>query len=462
MYDLIDRVWNDSAVPSLEEYVRIPNQSPGFDTDWESNGLLTRAAEHVAEWCRANGPDALQIELFHSEGRTPLIFMELDGDGEGTVLLYGHVDKQPPMLPWDEGLDPYDPVIRDGRLFGRGAADDGYAAYASVLALRALAGSGAEFGRCVIVVEACEESGSHDLPAWLDELRPRIGDPDLVVCLDSGCGNFDQLWVTTSLRGAVIGHLSVDVLTEGVHSGDAGGVVPDSFRIVRSLLDRVEDARTGEILLESCRSEIPEERSEQAVDAAAAIGLRLTGRFPWAGDTASSATGADAVLNRTWRPSLAVLGADGLPTADRAGGVLRPATRLVVSVRTPPTADADAVAAELHETLTTDPPYGATVTFERGFCASGWSAPATQPWLTDALEAASRRHFGAPLLSMGEGGTIPFMSMLADEFPEAQFLITGVLGPNSNAHGPNEFLDLDYARRLTCCVTDVIAAHATR
>jgi acetylornithine deacetylase/succinyl-diaminopimelate desuccinylase-like protein len=460
---LVSHFWTSSAVPSLEDYVRIPNQSPAFDVDWAKNGLLDRAVHHVADWCRAEVPNGTSVDLLQLGDLTPMIVMELIGRGaaaDRTVLLYGHVDKQPPMDGWRDDLGPYDPVVHDGKLYGRGGADDGYAAYACVTALRALVASGRDRARCVVLIEASEESGSPDLPVWLDHLADLIGVPDLVVCLDSGCGNYEQLWATTSLRGLVGGALTVEALTEAVHSGDAGGIVPDTFRIARSLLARVEDAQTGGVLLPAAAVEIPAERRVQAAAAASALGSELVTRFPWV-DGVEPPTDdlVDAVLARTWRPSLAVHGADGLPPVAEAGNILRPSTRLRLSVRIPPTSDANAVQEQLASALTTDIPQGVRVTFDPDFVASGWEAPPLAPWLSTALEEASQHHFDRPACFMGEGGTIPFMAMLGERFPEAQFFITGVLGPGSNAHGPNEFLHLDYARRLVSCVADVLAVH---
>ena len=379
------------------------------------------------------------------------------------MLLYGHLDKQPEMTGWREGFGPWTPVVREGRLYGRGGADDGYAVFAALAAIRELSAGGRPHARCAILIECCEESGSYDLPAYLEALSSRIQAPSLVVGLDSGCGSYDRLWGTSSLRGLVNGVLSVDVLDEGVHSGDASGVVASSFRIARSLLDRIEDARSGEIRERAFHAEIPEERRRQAEHAAEVICEQVWRKFPFvAGMRPMRSDVTELVLSRTWRPMLAVTGADGLPTPANAGNVLRPRTQLVLSLRLPPTLDAGAAAQRMKQILESDPPYGAMVRYEAGQAATGWHAPASERWLEHALETASQRYFGQPAMWMGEGGTIPFMAMLGAKFPQAQFFITGVLGPHSNAHGPNEFLHLDYAKRLTACVADVLAAHAER
>jgi len=456
----VEATWHDSIVPALEEYIRIPNESPAFDPEWRAHGHMERAAEHVANWMQAYGPPAMQVEIVRLPGRTPLIFAEIPGTGTETVLLYGHIDKQPPMTGWLDGLGPWTPVLADGRLYGRGGADDGYAAFAAVTAIRALEECELPHARCVLVIEACEESGSFDLPAYIEHLRARIGTPSLVVCLDSGCGNYEQLWITTSLRGLLGGTLRVSTLTEGVHSGKASGIVPSSFRIARSLLDRLEDATTGEIRPRDLHVQIPADRRDQARAAAAVLGTKLHEEFPFQPGAQPAATDvAELILNQTWRPQLEIIAADGLPDLRHAGNVLRPFTALKLSLRLPPTLDARTAATVVKDLFVTDPPAGARVEFTGEQGSDGWNAPPLAPWLAAAAQEASREAFGRDACYVGEGGTIPFMSMLGQRFPTAQFMITGVLGPRSNAHGPNEFLDVKTGIKLTACVARVLAAH---
>jgi acetylornithine deacetylase/succinyl-diaminopimelate desuccinylase-like protein len=457
----VDSTWETSIVPALTRYIAIPAKSPAFDAAWERNGHLERAVALAAEWIEAQRIDALRMEVVRLPGRTPVLLLELAGTADATVLLYGHLDKQPEMTGWSEGLAPWTPVRRGDRLYGRGGADDGYAVFAAVTALRVLREQRIAHARCVVLIETCEESGSFDLPFYMDHLRERIGEPGLVVGLDSGCGNYQQLWCTTSLRGIAAGALRVRVLDEGVHSGDAGGIVPSSFRIARRLLDRLEDAATGAILPRAFHAEIPAQRVEQAHAAAEVLGAILHERFPLARDTQpTSRDGVELVLDRTWRPVLEVTGAGGLPALPDAGNVLRPETTLKLSLRLPPTVDAALATRHLAGVLVADAPYRADVAFVPDAPADGWNAPATAPWLDAALHGASQDWFGRPAVAMGEGGTIPFMAMLGARFPNAQFVITGVLGPGANAHGPNEFLHSPTAKCLSGCVAQVLAAHS--
>ncbi len=459
----VGQLWDEEIVPRLIDYIRIPCKSPHFDPDWARNGHIESAVRLAESWCKAQPVQKLRVEVVRLEGRTPVLLFETPGDAPGTVLMYGHLDKQPEMTGWRDAFGPWIPVLHEGRLYGRGGADDGYAVFASLAAVRALEEQRARHARIVGIIECCEESGSYDLPAYLEALAPRIGTPDLVIGLDSGCGNYDQLWVTTSLRGIAAGTLTVEVLTEGVHSGDASGVVPSSFRIARLLLERIEEAGTGRIVPKEFHCEIPAERREQAAAAGRVLRNAIWKKFPFAGKTRPMTEDpADAVLNRTWRPFLSVIGADGMPAIKDAGNVLRPMTALKLSLRIPPLVDGKRATEDMKRILEADAPEGAIVRFDPDQGATGWNAPATAPWLKEAVEKASQAAFHKPAVMMGEGGTIPFMAMLGQRFPDAQFLITGVLGPHSNAHGPNEFLHLSYAKKLTACVAQVIAAHAAR
>lgn len=461
--DFVDRLWDESILPTLCDYVRIPNKSPNFDPDWAAHGHMDRAAELLADWCRRQPIGGMTVEIVRLEGRTPLIFIDIPGKSGETVLFYGHLDKQPEFDGWSEGLSPWEPVIRDGRLYGRGGADDGYAVFGSLAAVRAVQDQGLPHARCVVLIEGCEESGSFDLPYYIDHLEDRIGTPGLVVCLDAECGNYDQLWCTTSLRGNLIGTLRVDVLTEGVHSGAASGIVPSSFRLLRVLLDRLEDPRTGRTRLPVMAAEIPDSRRRQAAAAAAVLGESVYRRFPWAGGTHPDSEDAlELLLENTWGASLSVTGAEGLPPLGAAGNTLRPWTALKLSFRLPPTVDPQRAAEAVQAVLDREPPQGAKVSFTVQSAMGGWNAPPVAPWLEASMQAASRTYFGREALYMGTGGSIPFMGMLGEKFPGVQFLVTGLLGPHSNAHGPNEFLHIAKGKRLTACVARVLADHYRR
>jgi acetylornithine deacetylase/succinyl-diaminopimelate desuccinylase-like protein len=462
----VEERFRASITPTLIDYIKIPNKSPMFDREWKAHGHMDKAVELLSGWAKQHLPDGATLEVVRLGDRTPVIFMDVPATGGhkgDTVLLYGHLDKQPEMTGWREGLGPWTPVMEGERLYGRGGADDGYAIFASLTAVGALRKDNIPHARCVILIEACEESGSFDLPAYIDHLAPRIGTPSLVVCLDSGCGNYDQLWCTTSLRGLVIGTLEVSLLTEGVHSGDGSGVIAESFRVARTVIERLEDAATGAIKPSELSVQIPKQRVLQAARAAEVIGDEIWTKFPvQPGVSPVTKDPAELILNRTWRPALAITGADGLPAIADGGNVLRPRTAFKLSLRIPPTLDAKGAEAKVKALLEKDPPYGAKVAFSGSGANAGWDAPALAPWLEEAIDRGSQRHFGRPVAMMGEGGSIPFMGMLGEKFPAAQFLITGVLGPGSNAHGPNEFLDLPTARKLTLVVADVLAEHANR
>ncbi len=466
----VDHVWDTDVLPSLMEYIRIPCVSVHFDPDWRAHGHLDQAIEHIRTWCAGRDIAGLSVEVLELPGRTPLILIEVPaflpdshtaptGD---TVLLYGHCDKQPEMVGWRDDLGPWKPVLEGHKLYGRGGADDGYAAYAALLAIESAQLAGLPHARCVVLIEAAEESGSPDLPVYIESFVDRIGSPSLVVCLDSGCLDAKRLWVTTSLRGLAAGTLRVEVLREGVHSGAASGVVPSTFRIIRQLLDRIEDAETGRVLLPRLHVDIPADRRAQIEETASEF--TIGDDFPWVHDHVQpmETDPVEQLLATTWRPTVSYIGSEGMPEVAKAGNVLRPQTTLQVSVRLPPTCDPAVALDELTQALTADPPYDAKVEFLDAHAGPGWNAPEFAPWLDAALTEASITAFGEPHRAFGEGGSIPFMGMLGERFPEAQFVVTGALGPDSNAHGPNEYLDVTTARRITRVVAHLLHSHATR
>lgn len=468
--DHATRAWDGDIVRQLTDYIRIPAKSPTFDGDWAAHGHIETVLRNAASWVEAQKVPGLTLEIVRLPGRTPVLFFEVAATRAAsaqTVLMYGHLDKQPEFSGWRHDLGPWTPKYEDGKLYGRGGADDGYAVYASIAAVQALKSQNVPHPRIVGLIETCEESGSYDLLPYVDALRPRLGEVALVICLDSGAGNYDQLWLTTSLRGMASGVLRVEILTEGVHSGDASGLVPSSFRILRQVLDRLEDSATGRLLPASFHCEVPPERLAQARATAAILGDEVYKRFPWAHYDCGGATAfalptttepVQALLNRTWTPTLSVTGAEGFPALKDAGNVLRPYTAFKLSLRLPPLVDAAQAVQQMKALLEDNAPYQAKVTFESGGGATGWNAPDTAPWFEQALDAASQAHFGARCGYIGQGGTIPLMNLLSQGFPKSQMMVCGVLGPRSNAHGPNEFLHVPYAKKLTAAVAQVMAS----
>ena len=427
---------------------------------------MQRAVDLIAGWCRNRPIPGLTLEVHQLPGRTPLIVVEVPASGGGpaddTVLLYGHLDKQPEMEGWRDGLGPWTPVLEGDRLYGRGSADDGYAAFASLTAIEAIHAAGGATARCVVLIEASEESGSPDLPAYVEALADRIGRPSLVVCLDSGCIDYDRMWVTTSLRGLAGGVLSVDIVTEGLHSGDVSGMIPSSFRIGRSLLSRIEDEVTGDILLPALEVEIPADRVREA--AGDGGGGRLARR--------------PLPVRRRCRPDHRRRGraapVENVATGAERGRCRRPPARRPGRQRASAAAPVSSCRCACPRRATRSAPSRRCVRRSspirrtaRESRSPAWSRLRVErtefaPWLVDALDAASTATFGEPSRKFGEGGTIPFMGMLGERFPDAQFVITGVIGPDGNAHGPNEYLHIPTARRITGAVALLLDAHARR
>jgi len=454
--DYVNQFWDDHITPTLVDYIRIPNKSPDFDPNWIENGHMAAALDLAKAWVEDHKPDPSTVHVFQQDNRTPLILIDCPGEVKGKILMYGHLDKQPEMEGWRDGFGPWTPVMEGDKLYGRGGADDGYAMFAATAAVRSLKDQGIKHPRILILIEFSEESGSPDLPFYMDHCSAIIGAPDLVVCLDSGAGNYKQFWTTTSLRGLIGCTVRVDVLTEGVHSGSASGLVPSSFRVLRQLLSRLEDEKTGSILLDALTVKIPGHRVEDAKAVIAALDGEVE-KFPWHGSMDSTTEDpVEGTLKRTWKPALSIVGMDGVPAVKDGGNVLRPYTALRLSMRIPPTLDKKIAVDAMRKALTNDPPYNASVEVKFDEPATGWNAPALEPWLADAMQEASQTYFNKPALSMGEGGTIPFMAMLGEKFPQAQFVITGILGPQSNAHGPNEFIHIPYAKKLTACIASIL------
>ena len=462
--DYIENAWKTAIVPALAQYIRIPCLSPAFDAEWETNGHLDRAVTLMLDWVRQELrriPDA-SAEVVRLLGRTPVILVEIPGAGDEAVLVYGHLDKQPEMTGWAQGRAAWIPTLEGDRLYGRGGADDGYALFSAVVAVLALHDGGLEHARMTILIEGCEESGSGDLPHYLEHLAARIGEPSVVIALDAGSPSYDQLWLTTSLRGQVTGTLTVRVLNEGVHSGDAAGVVPSSFRIARRLLSRLEDADTG-VIVDDFHTPIPQARRQQALAAGTSLGAAFSSQLPFANDThAVSNETAELILNRTWRPQLSITGMDGLPATAHAPAVMQPAIALKLSLRLPPTLDPEIAAARLKSILELHPPYRCEASFRIDMTSRGWHSHELQPWLARTLESASLAAFGASTAMIGGGGGIPFLALLGEKFPRTQFVVMGVLGPQSNAHGPNEFLHIPTAKRITAVVAQIALAAGQR
>jgi acetylornithine deacetylase/succinyl-diaminopimelate desuccinylase-like protein len=457
--------WTNDVLPSLSGLVEIPALSPAFDADWAKTGQLKAAIDHVQAWITARELPGATIEVVELDGRTPILLVDVPAtpgaEDKGTALLYGHLDKQPPVGGWSEGLGPWKPVVKDGRLYGRGAADDGYAGYAATTALEAIHAAGGAHARAVVILETGEESGSPDLPAYLEHLTEKLGRVSFVVCLDSGGNDYERIWLTTSLRGMVQVHVNVRVLDSSQHSGLASGIVPSSFRVLRVLLDRIENAETGGIVLDALNVEVPENRLAETRASADVAPGAVQKTFPLVeGARPVVEDDFELLLNNSWRPTLSVIGAAGFPEPADAGNVLRDSTTLALSFRLPPTADSAASQAAIEKALTTDVPYGAKVELSGLECADGWNAPDTAPWLDAALENVSDQVFGAPWRAVGLGGSIPFMALLGQKYPEAQFLVTGALGTDSNIHVPDEWLHLDQAHRITEAVAHILDAHA--
>lgn len=445
---------HEETLPALCHFVELPAKSRFCDPDWERHGVLRQALEEAAAWGRARFPSG-HFEVTSLEGKTPALFFDIPAvRHEGRpAFFYGHFDKQPEAEGWSEGLAPFKPVLRSGKLYGRGCADDGYSFYTALTAALHLHRRGMPCPRITGLIETDEESGSRDLPDYLRLYSDRIGSPAFLGILDLGVRSWDRLWTTESLRGIAQVTVRVSVLRHGVHSGSASGTVPSSFRILRALLDRIEDAETGRILLPECHAPIPD-----------GVRARLTvvaewPAFPWAGDTRPMhATPGECLLASTWMPALSVVAQDGLPSLENGSAQLRTHTTLSLSMRLPPAVDAGRALQAMKDALTHDVPYGAEVTITQSSVCPGFYAPQDASWLAQAWQSAGTTLFDHEPDVANEGGTIGILQDFRKNFPESPFLMTGMLGPQSNAHGPDESLDIAYWEKLTAALVHVLAA----
>lgn len=458
--NIIENYFEQEVLPGLCDFVRIDNLSPFFDKEWNTNGKLEKAATFLLDWVNKQGVIGLKGEIIKDSDKTPLIFIEIEARGSNkNYLLYGHFDKQPHFSGWAEGLGPTTPVIKDGFLYGRGAADDGYAIFSSIIGIKAIQEQGQAHGRIVIIIEGSEESGSTDLIHYLNQQRDRIGEPDLLVCLDSGALDYDTLWVTNSLRGAVIVDVTCEVLAEGIHSGVGTGLAPDSFMILRNILDRVENSSNGQVH-PFFNVEIPNQIVNDAQKLAELKSDHILEHVKFLdGVKAMSQSYTELILNNTWRPTLCITGAD-LPPNETAGNVLRPKTTLRLSMRIPPSLDPEIASDRLTQLITENPPYNAKITVVKRTPGWGWNNKELSAKLHESLNTSSLKLWGKEYFSFGEGGSIPFTKKLADSFPSCEIIVIGVLGPNSNAHSCNEALHIDYCKKITSTLAHTISDYS--
>lgn len=449
MKNFVDTYWEKEALPQLMAFGEIPNVSPAFDAEWEKHGHMMRAAEMLAEWVKSRNI-AETVEIKRLPGRTPLLFIEIKGELEETVLMYGHMDKQPEMDGWREGLHPWKPVREGEYLYGRGLADDGYALFAAIGAVEGAKAQGAKLPRIVIIIEGSEESGSEDLPAYLEELKEAIGEPRAVVTLDSEGLGPECLALTRSLRGIINGYLTIKTLSAPLHSGLATGVVPSSSRILRILFSRIEDTETGRIINATVNPKIPETVRENFKKVADALGDTFLKAYELPQGLEPVANDVSELIERNlWEAGMEVTGFSGLPPPERAGNVFASELHLKLSFRIPPLVKAKDAAVELKKVFETKPPYDARITFTAKEMDNGWLGSPFSETGERAIGEAAQETYGLGPIETGIGASIPFIGMMAKKFPKADQIVVGLLSPSSRAHGPNENLHIPRAKNLT-------------
>ena len=458
--EIVHKDFESSIIPALSDYIKIDNLSPEYDPEWKTNGKLEKAAQHIIDWASKQNIKGLKAQILKEENRSPMVYIQIPAtsdDIKKTILLYAHFDKQPHMTGWREGLGPLKPVIQDGYLYGRGASDDGYASFTIVESIKAIQEQGGKHGKIFITIEGGEESGSPDLMYYLNKIAEDMGKPDFMICMDSGCIDYNTLWITTSLRGIAKVELTVEVLKESVHSGTGSGIAPDSFTIMRQLLDRLEDSKTSKVV-DDLQVQIPDYRIEDAKKLAEYQKEKIVEEHVKLLDGVKPLNDdyTEVILNNTWRAMLTVVGMTGFPPAEGAGNVLRAKTKCNISMRLPPTYDAKKAIEVLGDIHTKDKLLDAKITAHSSHFGNGFASKNFSEKVKNSFSASSKRLFGKDFYCFGEGGSIPFISELGKQYPECEILVTGVLGPNTNAHCPNEALNLKYTESMIVALAHLI------
>ena len=458
--EIIDAHWDNWYVKGLCEFIEVPNLTPMVDPNYLTNGLNEKAMALVDDYINKLEIKGISKKIFQPDGMTPLIVYAVDkaeGGSDAQIMFYGHLDKQPWMDGWDEGLGPTKPVIRGEYLYGRGGGDDGYSPFSTMLAIKNAQLQGIKHSRIVLVLETEEESGSPNLINLLNIAKDFIGNPDYLFCLDSGAFDYNQLWLTSSLRGITLMDVTVKAGKGGYHSGEVGGIVPETFRVMRHLLNRLDDPKTG-LPMEELNTELPAYARPEAERMVALSGEAMCKKYKMEEGVkyCSQDNLVEMYLNNTWRANLSVTGAGGLPDYNRAGNVVRPQTTLRLSYRLPPNMDCHKAAAIVKQKLTTDVPHDCIVEIKGDHNGNGWCMKDPEPWFHDVINNASKNFYDREYGSYGMGGSIPFLSQLGGLYPNTFIVALGLLGPQSNAHAPNESVNLTYAKKLTMCMSHIL------
>jgi len=453
------------AIEGLMNLVRVPNLSPDYDKEFLTNGLIMKAIDVTKAWMETQGIKGLQSTVYHDPGRWPLLRVDIPAFNGGSrhILCYGHLDKMPHLdaAGWSEGLSATNPVIRGPKVYGRGTNDDGYNSFLVITALRYLEEHNLPHPKITILLETGEESSDEEITRYLHDLHDSIGDVDLICILDAESQDYETVWMCKSLRGVVAGVLSVKHLAVPCHSGMATGLVPSTFRIARELISRIENEKTGEILFPEAHVEIPQNRIDQCNAIAAHLGqgsVEIVTLLP--GAKYLSEDFGQLLLNKAWKPGLAVTGQRGLPIVEEGSNVIRPETALKLSLRIPPGVDAEKCQAAMKKILEADPPYGATVEFKPLGAGCGWYGKDFDPLLDAAIKKATKAAFGAEPLYYGEGGSIPLCNTFQELWGKAQIIVTGCAGPDAKPHGYDESLDLPYTGKFTAVVASIFCDFA--
>ena len=451
----IEKMFTYNMIPNLMNFIRIPNLSPAYDYEWNTNGLLLKAANLIIAYAKSLEIKNAQINLIQDKGYSPLIFIEIPAsrpNDNRTVLLYAHFDKQPHGTGWDDDKGPTKPVIQNGRLYGRGSADDGYASFSMLTAIKACQEHNCPLPRICLIFEGAEESTDEHLTYYFNKLLPIIGENVIAfIPLDSGCADYDRLWITNSLRGVCDYEINIQTLDNNISFGpEASGRIAENLFILRKAIDAVMDTSTGDVKIEEFYvKDIPEEIQEEMDKEIEIVGEQFFKEIPlYEGVKPLKTDIKEAMINNRWKPTCSILGIDNCPKIEDNGFGVKKSITVKMSMRLPPGIDSHAALEALKKVVKENIYFDAKVKFLSAEVADGWKLTNFSEKTKNVLNKASKEYFGNELVFKGMGGSIPFITYFQTKYPNADVICTGILGADCFEHGPNENLHLEACKKM--------------
>ena len=455
----VDKQFTLNILPNLMNFIRIPNLSPLFDPNWKTNGYLFKAANLIVSYAKSLNIKNAEINLLQDSGHTPMVFIEIPASRKNdnrTVIFYGHYDKQPYGTGWDKDKSPTNPVIVDGRLYGRGSADDGYASFSILTAIKTCQEFNCLMPRICCLFEGAEESTDADLKYYFDKLIPILGDNVVAfIPLDSGCPDYDRLWMANSLRGIVDIDVNIQTLDQESHYGpEASGIIAENLFLMRKIYDGLVDSTNGEFKLEEFKiaeDKIPAIVMEQMQKEIEIVGDNFIKNIPlYEGVSPLKTDVKELMINNRWKPSCFILGIDNCPKTEDRGFGVSSGINVRMSIRIPPTVDKNKAIEALKKALSDNIYFGAQVKLGYLDYGEGVLLANMSNKVKNILNKASLEFFGNESVFTGVGGSIPFIGYFQSKYPNTDIICTGIVGSDSHEHGPNENLNIEACKKMVC------------